>query len=154
MKGRPPKSSRQRLLEGNPGRRPIPVEPVVPALGGGVPTWVPPDARRLWSEFLPRLQTCGFLAEADGPMLFLMCQAWSITMQSLRKLKRQGLTCKGRKNPAGQIWRDNANLFLQIASKFGMSPVDRARLFGGQPPDDPGSTLDGNWHRQLRGKVL
>ncbi len=147
MKGRPRKPSRQRLLEGNPGRRPIPVEPALPVLGGGIPDWLPADAGKLWSEFFPKFQNCIFTSELDGPMIALLCSTWDLSMRSLRKLQREGLTRNGRKNPAATIWRQNVGLFMQIASRFGMSPADRARLFAGHGPEkDPGGdTLDGNW---------
>lgn len=151
MPGRPRKPSKLRELEGNPGRTPIPKEPEVPALDGTAPPWLSKDARVLWNEFIPQIRQWIFASKLDEPLLLFLCGTWGMAMQAQRKLKREGITRDGHKNPAAQIWKDNVSLFLQIGSRFGMTPADRARLFAGEKPKGDEaqaggrSTLDGDW---------
>lgn len=152
MPGRPRKPTAQRILEGNPGKRRLPEEPDIPPSTGETPSFIPREAKVLYEEFLPQLGTVMGITKADEPAAILLASTWGIAMKALRKLEREGLVIEGTKNPAAQIWKDNAALCMQMLSKFGMSPVDRARLFASvqQKEEVAGefSTLDGDWRRE------
>jgi hypothetical protein len=67
-------------------------------------------------------------------------------MKAERRLRREAMTADGHRNPAAQIWRDNANLFLAFSARFGLTPIDRIRLGMVKPKPAKGhSTLDGEW---------
>lgn len=152
MPGRPRKPTAQRILEGNAGKRPIPKEPVIPPSDGEPPSFLPKEAKALYEEFLPNLATVMGITKADEPAAILLASTWGVAMKALRKLEREGLVIEGTKNPAAQIWKDNVALCMQMLSKFGMSPVDRARLFANVQAKEEiageQSTLDGSWKLQ------
>lgn len=148
MPGRPRKSSAVRILEGNPGRRPIPKEPGIPRWDGADPEMLPPIAQDFYRSFAPRIREFVPATKLDEPAIVLMSSTWGLAMTALESLQTNGLTLGKRKNPAAQSWRENVSLFLQIASRFGMTPSDRARLFAGapkKPVDQLADTLDGAW---------
>jgi P27 family predicted phage terminase small subunit len=150
MAGRPRKPTAQRILEGNPGRRPIPDEPELPKIElGSTPAYLTKEAAEFYRDFVPRLRLLGSASVLDEPMIVVMSASWGIAMRALGRLKREGTVRKGQRNPADRVWLDNAAMFGQIAAKFGMTQADRARLFAGGKPkasDAPTDTLDGNWY--------
>jgi P27 family predicted phage terminase small subunit len=146
--GRPRTPIKSRLLAGNPHRRPIPTEPQVPPLEGSalLEECMSPDAQRWYAKLAPKIREYISPSEVDESALRMMACAWGMAVLAERKVSREGLTRDGHRNPAAAIWRDNAALFLQFASRFGLTPSDRARLGIVEPkPPRRHSTLDGEW---------
>jgi len=150
---RPRTPIKLRKLAGNPGGRPIPEQPEAPPLlDGEAPEFVSRDAREWYERMVPKLRQYIAPSELDHSALVMMACAWSMAVRAERKVAREGLVRDGQRNPAAAIWRDNAALFLSYASRFGLTPSDRAR-FGIElkaPKTAPGrgATLDGNWDVQ------
>jgi P27 family predicted phage terminase small subunit len=149
------KSAKERRLDGNPGRRPIHNEPDLPKwIGDGLPPYAPKEAQAFYEMFVPQLKLMLVAAKIDEPAIVLMCASWGLSMKALSKVAR-AITKRGRnrgkadkavRNPAHSVWNDNVKIFLSLASRFGMTPADRARLFGGPTKkEEEGDTLDGNW---------
>jgi P27 family predicted phage terminase small subunit len=137
-------------LKGNPGNRPIKEEPQVTM---GAPT--PPDdlkgeAFAEWSRIVPDLNRAGLLAEIDRGYLVAYCEAWASFCEARESLHENGALIAGRdggvvRNPAAMVMKDSLDMMLKFGAKFGLSPIDRARL--GKVPDrndedeGPGATL-------------
>lgn len=149
-RGRPPKPLAQRRLEGNPGRRPLPDEPKLTASTSTFPSWMPEYGKELWEQIVPLLRREMKAVSIDDPALVGMCLSWGFAMQAAKRLKREGLIKAGAKNPLTQVWRDNLKSFYDFASKFGMTPSDRARLMtdllvGEKPATTGEGVLNGDW---------
>lgn len=156
MPGPPPKPTAVKKLEGNPGKRKLPKEPELTALHlSDLPAFFPPFAHAFWREKVPLLRREVKLAAIDEPLAMSCALAFGLMMQAAQKLKREGLTIKEgdgarKKNPAAQVVRDQMTSFHTMASKLGMSPADRARLFsdllaGEKEGLDTDDVLNGSW---------
>jgi phage terminase small subunit len=130
MPGPAPKPTAIRILEGNPGKRPIrgdepkPRRAVPPC-----PRWLAPEARREWRSLGPELARIGLLTVVDGPIFALFCQSFARFQQAetdgdLAKVKAY------------------APLMRAAMSELGLTPAARARLaVAPAPPSDPMEAL-------------
>lgn len=136
------KPAAQKALEGNPGKRPIPVEPDIAPGCPSPPGDLSGEAFAEWSRIVPDLHNAGLLAKVDRAYLVAYCEAWSQFNASREHLAEFGPVTRGRngepvKNPAAQVMRDSADMMLKFGSRFGLSPQDRARLGKVQEPEAP-----------------
>lgn len=115
--GRPPKPAALRVLQGNPGKRPVRKEPDLPS-GAKPPAWLSKQARRYWDELAPMLDKAGLLKGTDADALGTYCQL----KVKMVKLLRQGEF----DTRLSSEWR-------QYMSRFGLTPADRAKV---GPGDD------------------
>ena len=134
--GRNKKPTALRLLEGNPGKRPLPAnEPKPSPKAPKCPAWLPKEAKRKWKELAPKLGRLGLLTELDGEKLTALCLHWSIMVAATKDVTERGnLVPSARedgamvKNPSLQILRDNSAAFDRFATGFGLDPVNRSRI--------------------------
>jgi hypothetical protein len=75
MPGRPPKPTALKLLQGNPGKRPLNDREPKPAVGCEMPEFVKGDPLYVaeWNREAPRLIRLGILTEIDGDILGRVC---------------------------------------------------------------------------------
>ena len=140
MKGRKPKPTKLKLLEGNPGKRKIKKDPDV---SSGIPS-PPPHldkyAKQEWKRLAVGLHTVGILYDVDRAVFAAYCQAYSRwrSAEELIQEVSQGSAAsalvtkstKGTiiKHPLIDISEKAAAAMVKYASDFGLSPVARARL--------------------------
>ncbi len=73
MAGRPPKPTKLKLIQGNPGKRALPEFEPDPERGiPAPPRWFPAEYFDLWAEIAPTLEEMRVLSLADGPALVLL----------------------------------------------------------------------------------
>ncbi len=88
------------------------------------PAGLSADAKRHWDEVVPALIAKGVAKAIDAPALAAMCEQWS-EYCSAKQLRAHDLLEKRQRqmliNAALKAWRD-------LAARFGMTPVDRAKL--------------------------
>ncbi len=146
MKGRKPKPTALKILEGNPGRRPLnPAEPA-PAAGArppNCPRHLDPDARREWRRLARQLHGLGLITQVDRSALAAYCQAWSRWIAAEKIIAADGLTVttdKGNliQHPAVGIANKALDLMLKFGVEFGLTPSSRSRLQVAPPAEaDP-----------------
>ena len=158
MRGRKPKPVALRLLEGNPGKRPLPEGRGHAAATPTCPSHLDAEAKKEWRRVVKELQAVGLLARVDRAALAAYCQLWARVVKLEGVVQRTGevLTDKvvkrhyGRKNEAGvaeeivhertKFYRSPYAIELQACyerlhsflSEFGLTPSSRARLGVGQ----------------------
>lgn len=143
-KGPRRKPTHLKLLEGNPGKRSLPVnEPAPPRERPSAPRWLSNEARREWRYIVPRLDALGLLTKIDRTALEVYCESVAIYRAAIEEIHERGVMVDGQKgtrvkNPAIQIQRDAARLISSYGRMFGLSPGDRAGMEGG------GGTLTGD----------
>jgi P27 family predicted phage terminase small subunit len=139
MRGRKPKPTAQRELEGNPGHRP---------LNGDEPLPPPPDdafdappleldgnalAADEWRRLAPMLRTARQITIADRSALVALCLEWARYITATKKTQELGLVVKA---PSGYPM---TNPYLSIATKalagcnrlwpeLGLTPSSRSRV--------------------------
>lgn len=132
------------MLEGNPGRRPLPTNEPQPQ--GGMPSrpeWLLPEAKREWSRLAPELERLGLLTPVDRAAFAAYCQSWAMYVQALKDIEEHGttfVTDKGYEGPRPSVGIASKMLekMAVYGAKFGLSPSDRARLaIPEKPAEDP-----------------
>ena len=134
MRGRKPTPTQLRVLEGNPGRRPLRKnEPKPPAGDVACPDYLVDDlARAAWAELAPALLACGILTPLDRDLLASFCQARANIQRCLADLDY--LNSRGRRafdselNKVLTEYRQHATLLTKTGAALGMAPAERARL--------------------------
>ena len=77
-RGRKPKPTALKVLEGNPGKRPLnEYEPVPPKGTIECPDWLEEEAKREWERLAPSLEAMGVLTTADLTAFAGYCQAYA-----------------------------------------------------------------------------
>lgn len=109
MRGRKPKPTALKLLDGTRSDRVNRDEPALPKGHTEAPGWLEGDARSHWNELAPMLHKAGLLTEGDRPALALMCAAYG-------RLRLDPLD-------------DKANdLYRRMLIEFGLTPSARSRI--------------------------
>ena len=128
-----------RVLEGNPGRRPIrATEPKPPVEGLICPAKMSREAKSEWARIVPQLKACGLLTRLDRALLVLYCETWADYVELRLNVIEFGRTFS---TPNGypmtrpevkQLEIAQAQL-RQLAAEFGLSPAARTRLEAPSP---------------------
>lgn len=86
MRGRKPKPAALKLLDGNPGKRPIRgVEPRPPGGKPSCPAHLSPTAKAEWKRLAGALHQVGLLTSADRAALAAYCQAYGRWVEAEKK---------------------------------------------------------------------
>jgi P27 family predicted phage terminase small subunit len=134
MRGRKPKPTHLKLLEGNPGHRPINASEPRPKRGlPTCPAHLNPSAKAEWKRLVQELQEIGILTLIDRAVLAGYCQSWGRWVEAERKLKE---TPPLIKTPAGYVqlspWLTVANrereFMLRYMAELGLTPSSRTRI--------------------------
>ena len=139
MKGRKPKPTNLKILEGNPGRRPLNKnEPKPPVVYPKPPSYLDPVAKKCWKKMGEVLARHGLLTELDTMTFELLCSTFSKYTSARRRIdekmrKGEDLTYL---NEHGEVRRDpniiteeNAKKeLMRLLPEFGMTPSSRSRI--------------------------
>lgn len=127
-----PKPLEIRQLEGNRGKRPMPKPVDFKDASSRIPEELTGYAKEWYKIVCAELRSVKILKIVDVPKLAIIAQVYK-TMREAQEGMDAGLiiqTDDGKilTNPCEAIFRLNAKLYHDMASSFGLSPVDRARL--------------------------
>src|SRR5512139_1982969 len=132
-RGPQPKSTAQKKLKGNPGKRRLNKREPNPSASLRIPpAEIDHKAHEFIAEYLPLVQDMQIYTDVDRAVFELMAAHYSVAWNAAKILIRDGLLVKGPfglvKNPAAQLMRDNSLAFLRYADHFGMSPSSRSSI--------------------------
>lgn len=130
------KPTRMKVLEGNPGRRPLPSLEPSPQIEDSVPN--PPShlnihAKKEWKSMAKKLHRLGLLTEVDHAALAAYCQLYGRWVDAELKLKKTGILIKAKKggacyqSPALGIANRCLELMHKFLTQFGMTPCSRTK---------------------------
>ena len=137
------KPTNLKILEGNPGKRPLNNNEPEPEIGAICPTWLSEDAKAHWAYLAPVLESCGILTKVDEGILASYCDAWINYIRASEEVAQlDSMTigadpqndifnqpAKGTKiNPIIMIQKNYAELVLKFGAKLGLSPSDRTGI--------------------------
>lgn len=135
MRGRKPKPTAQKLLSGNPGRRPLNKhEPQAPGLTNAAPPpWLSDLAREAWAWYAPRLITSKTLTETDLHNLEAFCSAYSRWRAAEKEIAENGITISTpqgglQKNPAVTVANEALKQMATFGAALGLDPASRSRI--------------------------
>lgn len=139
-KGRPKTPAEIRKLQGNPGRRPIPIPPKAAPVAETFPPpeWMDAGAKSEWRRVVKVYSGIKLITETDIPLLISWCTAVSefvTVLKAIRKLEmKKEVDYKLLRINMISIRELRADL-LALSARFGFSPVDRMKL--ALPPEKP-----------------
>ncbi|APM39939.1 phage terminase small subunit P27 family [Clostridium kluyveri] len=134
QRGRKPKPTALKVLEGNPGKRPLNVnEPKPEKKAPKCPTWLEPEAKKEWRRMSRSLEAIGILTKVDAASFAGYCQSYARWKEAEEFLTKHGTIFK---TPSGYIQQvpqvSIAQTYLKImkdfCSEFGLTPASRTRI--------------------------
>ena len=142
--GRKPKPTVLKLLEGNPGRRPLNQnEPKSQVRLPRVPEHLSDEAKKEWRRLGHLLVRMGVMTEADADALALLCTSWARWLEAEEQLRRYGIVIKSPsgypiQSPYLSIARQSMAELRSLLSEFGLTPASRSRVNATAPVEtDP-----------------
>ena len=155
-RGRKPKPTALKALEGNPGKRPLNEhEPVPPKGAIRCPAWLEAEAKKEWKRLAPSLEAMGILTTVDISAFAGYCQAYARWKEAEEFISKHGSifqTPSGyvQQVPQVSIAQQNLKIMQSFCSEFGLTPATRSRIIAGSgsdgDADDPmESLLKGGW---------
>ena len=156
-RGRKPKPTAIKELEGNPGKRPLNAhEPRPERKAPACPKWLEPEAKKEWRRLAKKLEQLGVLTEADMSVFASYCQAYARWKEAEEFITQHGSIFKTpsgyvQQVPQVSIAQQNLKIMQSLAGEFGLSPATRSRIIaaGGmsdKTSDDPmEQLLNGQW---------
>jgi len=147
--GPPPKPTKIKRLEGNPGCYPLNENEPEPTRGCEPPEWMPPGALAEWGLVYPELDALGLITRVDRAAL----TCWCLAVDMLERATRQLVPTEENPIPEIQITTSGyeavsgAELLRRQAMKdirafeqeFGFSPSARSRI---SVPQEKGNKLE------------
>ena len=134
QRGRKPKPTALKELEGNPGKRQLKAnEPKPKAKAPSCPKWLDDDAKKEWRRLSKHMEQMGILTEIDMAAFAGYCQAYSRWKAAEEFISKHGSIVK---TPSG-YWQQVpqvsiAQQYLKQMSKFceqfGLTPASRSRI--------------------------
>ena len=146
MRGRKPKPTSIRLLEGNPGRRPLnDREPDAPEGVPDCPDYLDDVAKAEWFRTAAVLSEMGLLSRADRTALAAYCVAYARWVEAEAQVKRYGTIVKSpekgfpMKSPYLTVADQALETMRKLMVEFGLTPSSRSRI---RTPDRDGPVSD------------
>lgn len=134
QRGRKPKPTAVKKLEGNPGKRELnEKEPKPKKKAPRCPAWLEEEAKKEWKRMSKQLEDLGILTEVDMAAFAGYCQAYSRWKDAEEFITKHGTIVK---TPSG-YWQQVpqvsiAQTYLKIMHKFceqfGLTPSSRSRI--------------------------
>ena len=144
MRGRKPVPTELKILRGNPGRRPLPIdEPVVPPGAIVCPEYVTGRARDIFLDYQVILEGMNVLTPADVRMLAILAVTEDEFIACTLDIEENGgrlevFNIEGSKwvsNPSVVQRSDAGKRVKALQVEFGMSPSSRTRVKAAPKPE-------------------
>jgi P27 family predicted phage terminase small subunit len=134
MRGRKIKPTILKVIEGNPGHRPLPDnEPIPTGNLKAAPMWMSPAQKEGWNyviKYAPR----GLLKKIDNSVLAIWICAEDTHREAAMKVSQHGLVHANKEtkritiNPFIKIMNQQALIMIKAASEMGFTPASRPRI--------------------------
>ena len=132
-KGRTPKPTHLKILEGVKPSRCNFDEPVPSDLPVRPPVKLPADAQAVWNRLAPDMIKQRTLTHLDVDMFSVFCRSTALFNRAAAEVEKGGLFAKGSTgneivHPALRVMVMMADSMRSVGQRFGLTPGDRATL--------------------------
>jgi len=137
MKGRIPKPSNVKHLEGYRKDRINDNEPKPQKVAPDPPDWLDEIGLAKWRELAPAMERIGILTELDGMIFAALCQEYSRMVRAERVIAEKGITYEytNTKKETNTVTRPEVDiahkakqLIRVYCSELGLTPSSRSRI--------------------------
>jgi P27 family predicted phage terminase small subunit len=138
MGGRRPKPTHLKLLQGNPGRRPLnAAEPKPPVELPPPPDYLNDTAKQEWNHLGPQLVKLGLLTSIDRSAFAAYCTVYARWVEAEVALRQTGPVVRSPSgypmlNPYYTVANQCLSQMRAYLTEFGMSPSSRSRTSVGE----------------------
>ena len=142
QRGRKPKPTALKMLEGNPGGRPLNTKvPKPEKKAPRCPSWLEDEAKKEWKRMAKVLEQMGLLTEMDMAAFAGYCQAYARWKEAEEFLTQHGSMVRTpngylQQVPQVSIAQTNMKIMLKFCEQFGLTPSARSRIVGGENSDE------------------
>lgn len=132
--GRPRKPTVLKVLEGNPGKRPLPKgEPKPIPKAPDCPSVLDREGRKEWRRIVAELEPLGLLTRIDMAALAGYCMAYSRWVGAENMIRKHGMLVKSpngypMQSPYLAIANKAIDQMKAFLTEFGMTPASRSRI--------------------------
>lgn len=132
--GTKPKPTKLKILEGNPGKRPLNEhEPKPKPITPTCPRWLSPAAKKEWKRIVPELESLGLLTCVDGAALEGYCQSYARWVEAEQFMVKHGTIFKTpsgyiQQMPQVAIAQKYLNIVKAFCGEFGLTPSSRSGI--------------------------
>lgn len=133
--GRKPKPTELKVLQGNPGKRPVRKVRKAPTLQRtpSPPDWLTEIGRAEWKRVGKLLSKLQVLTDADLSALAAYCDAYSRWRSARQMIEEQGLTTETgagnlKAHPATVVVHQAITEMRQFMNELGLTPSSRTRV--------------------------
>lgn len=154
-RGRKPKPTALKRLEGNPGGRPLnKSEPKPKHKAPRCPAWLEKAAKKEWKRMAKVLEQMHILTEMDMAAFAGYCQSFARWKEAEEFLTQHGSMIKTpngylQQVPQVSIAQTNMKIMLRFCEQFGLTPSARSRIAVGEGRIDPADEME----KLLRGEM-
>ena len=147
-RGRKPKPTAMKELEGNPGKHPLNTsEPKPNKKAPACPKWLEPEAKKEWRRLAKQMEAIGILTEVDMAAFAGYCQAYARWKEAEEFLTQHGSMVRTpngylQQVPQVSIAQTNMKIMLKFCEQFGLTPSARSRIVGGEGAADPADDME------------
>ncbi len=147
-RGRIPKPTAIKELEGNPGRRRLnDREPKPERKAPSCPNWLEPEAKKEWRRLARKMELMGVLTEADRGAFAGYCQAYARWKEAEEFISQHGTIVKTpsgywQQVPQVSIAQTYMKMMQKFAEQFGLTPASRSRIVADSIAPESGDELD------------
>ena len=134
QRGRKPKPTAVKQLEGNPGKRQLNAnEPKPAARAPSCPKWLEDDAKKEWRRLAKQMEQLGILTEVDMAAFAGYCQAYARWKEAEEFITQHGTIVRTpsgywQQVPQVSIAQTYLKVMNRFAEQFGLTPASRSRI--------------------------
>lgn len=153
-RGRKPTPTALKVLEGNPGKRPLnTAEPKPLQKAPSCPKWLEPEAKKEWRRLAKQMEQLGILTEVDMAAFAGYCQAYARWKEAEEFITQHGTIVRTpsgywQQVPQVSIAQTYLKVMNRFAEQFGLTPASRSRIIADAaaagPSDDMEELLGGD----------
>ncbi|MEQ8154486.1 MAG: phage terminase small subunit P27 family [Clostridiaceae bacterium] len=146
LRGRKPKPTAVKELEGNPGKRALnEFEPKPKKKAPKCPAWLDAEAKKEWRRVAKQLEDLGILTEVDMAAFAGYCEAYARWKEAEEFISKHGTIVKTpsgywQQVPQVSIAQTYLKIMIKFCEQFGLTPSSRSRIVadkGKQDVNDP-----------------
>ena len=153
-RGRKPTPTALKVLECNPGKRPLnTAEPKPLQKAPSCPKWLEPEAKKEWRRLAKQMEQLGILTEVDMAAFAGYCQAYARWKEAEEFITQHGTIVRTpsgywQQVPQVSIAQTYLKVMNRFAEQFGLTPASRSRIIADAasagPQDDMEELLGGD----------